>query len=187
MHGSTQLLVWWLPSQSSTQDALSPFRRIDQYPLQPTLKCLICNCSGCLFIEHLEDRVYTGLDGPLAQEVDAEGMNGADAGKLQFFQCLVQATTLQRRRPRPCLLDLKAEAKLHFASCLFRERDGYGVGQCSFPAPDQPDDSTNQDRGLSSPCRSLNEKRHSVFRQDPSSHIGVCEISHFHALNPWSD
>lgn len=80
---------------------------------------------------------------------------------------------------RALSLPPKAEAKLHFASCLFRERDGYGAGQCSFPAPDQPDDSTNQDRRLSSPCRCLNEKRHSVFRQDPSSHIRVCEISHF--------
>src|SRR5436190_11687253 len=114
-------------------------------------------------------------------------MDCADAGKLQFFQRLVQATTLQRGRPRSSFLDLKTKAKLHFASCLFRERDSHGAGQCSFPAPDQPDDSTNQDRGLSSPCCCLDEKRHSVFRQDPSSRIRVCEISHFHALTPWSD
>ena len=133
---------------------------------------------GLFFRSNLEERVDPCLDRPLMKKVAAEGVDRADARKLQFLERAVQPIAFLARRFRPRLLDLAAEAQLHLAGRLFGEGDRDDPVERAGASADQPDDPTDQRGCLAGSRRRLDEEARAELGQDPAACLSVGEIGH---------
>ena len=82
--------------------------------------------SDCRFGQHREQRIDARLDRPLAQQVGAEAVDGADVRFLERLQRLVQACRAARRSGAPAralAFERFAQPQLQLAGRLLGERD----------------------------------------------------------------
>src|SRR5262249_26608717 len=121
LHRRSQELLRRIEARSPPQDAARALRRVREDTLQPALERLISQRRRLIVIEHLEDRIDSGLDGSLAEKVAAKGVDRADAGKFEFFQRPIEPRALLRRGVHSRPLDLEAQPQLHLAGRFFRE------------------------------------------------------------------
>ena len=158
LHCGAQLLLRRIETRSPPQDAPRTLRRVRENALQPPLERLVGQHRRLFVVEHCEHRIDAGLDGPLAEEIAAEGVDCADAGKLQFLERAVEPGALFRRRVRSRPLDLEAQPQLHLAGRFLRVGDRDGARERATAVSDQPDNAADQRRRLAGPGSRFNEE-----------------------------
>jgi hypothetical protein len=81
---ATQHLAWSLAFRSAPQDAPHSLGRVGERRLEPALEGPIGKALTFVFCHDFEQRIDPRFHWPLPQEVAAESVNGAHAGKLEF-------------------------------------------------------------------------------------------------------
>ena len=101
--------------------------RIRQLLLEPSAERIVEQPRRRRLGEHFEQRIDARLDRPLAQQVGAEAVNGADVRFFQRLSAPHRAGDAVRRRScdrRAFAIEPLAQSQLQFAGGLLRERDG---------------------------------------------------------------
>ncbi len=106
----------------------------------------------------VEDRVDARLHRPLAQQVGAERMDGADGRHFESSQRRGEALALLGRAFRARRLQLAAQAQLHLARRQVGEGDGQDAVEPGAPRAHQLDDARHQLGGLARPGRRLDDE-----------------------------
>ena len=181
LHRSSQQLLRRIKARSPPQDAPRTLRRVREDALQPALERLVSQRRRLLVVEHREDRIDSGLDGPLAEKIAAEGVDRTDAGKFQFFERAIQPRASFGRGIRARPLDLEAQPQLHLAGRFLCEGDRDGARHRATAASDQADDAADQRRRLAGPGSRFNEEGRAEFGRDPRSRVRVSEVGHGNA------
>jgi hypothetical protein len=119
-HRPAQLLARCLrarPARAPAQHATHPLRRVGQRPLPPGIEGRLEQTLLLVLGRHLEQGVHTGLHGPGAQQIRAEGVDRADVRLLQLLERRLEPHAPRGLDPglRAGALDLRAEPELHLA------------------------------------------------------------------------
>jgi hypothetical protein len=144
----------------AAQEPADPLGWIVEGLLEPVVEHLLEQGGRLLLGHDHEARVDDRLDRPLAQDVGAEPVDGADAGQLQLSERAIEPGLLLGRGVRRAALaiDLGAQAQLHLAGRLVGEGDRDDAFQLRPPGPDERQDAPDQRRGLAGPGRGLDHE-----------------------------
>ena len=124
-----------LVPSAAVQHAPDALGRILQHRFEPGVKGSVEQHASILLGRHLEQWVDARLDGPLANQVGAEGVNSAQPGGLHVAQRGVQTPPdlVAGDGFGPGPLDLRPQAELQFACGLFGEGQGHHPIERAFP------------------------------------------------------
>jgi hypothetical protein len=107
------------------------------------------------------------------EEISAKGVDRADTCELQLLERSVEPTAFLSRRFRPCVFDVAAQMKLHFAGGLFGEGDRDDAIERSCASADQADYSPNKGGGFSGPSCRFDKKGRAKLLSDSTSRFGI--------------
>ena len=139
----------------------TPSRRVGQLLLQPAVERLVEEPRRRRFGEHREQRIDARLDRPLAQQLGAEAVDGAD---VRFLESLERSSSRVRRvgigagiRARP--LEPLAQPQLQLAGRLLGERDRDDLADVRAPLGQDREDPVDELGRLAGAGRRFDDQR----------------------------
>ncbi len=171
------------PSSESSSNRHRTGRRSDRRT--PSRGWASCSCShdentssnrpiGLRVGQDRERRIDARLDRPLAQEIGAEGVDGADVRFFEVMHGVVEerARGGVRRRLRARSLELFAQAQLQLAGGLFAERDRDDLADRGALVLDQRDDAADELGRLAGAGGGFDDERLVELRRDQLAILG---------------
>ena len=129
--------------------------------MQPRRKRFFEQPIGLRVGQHRKRRIDARFDRPLAQQLGAEAVDGADLRLFEVMHGGVEQAAGVRvgRGLLPRALELFAQAQLQLAGGLFAERDGHDLADRGALVRDQRDDAADQLGGLAGAGRGFDNQR----------------------------
>ena len=142
--------------------------------VQPCGKGFVENPVGLRFGEHDECGIDARLNGPLAQQLGAEPVNGADVRLFEVVHRLVQTRQLGRVSGvgRARSFQLFAQSELQLTRGLLAEGDGDDLSNSRPLVFDQRNDAADQLGGLARTGRRLDDHRLVEFGGNEAAVLG---------------
>ena len=162
----------------AAQQPAHAHRRVRDGALEPGVESLVEEALLLLAGGHLEDRIHLRLHRPLAQQVGAEGMDGADRRCFQPLQGRGEPVALFRACSRPRHFQIRPKPELHLAGGEIGEGDRENAIERGAPAAHQGDDARHQLGGLAGARRGLDDEGGVEIAPDPLPGSGVGELRH---------
>jgi hypothetical protein len=114
---------------------------------EPRAKRFLIQAMAFLIAQFFKRRIDASFDGPLPQDLRAEGMNGANGG---FFQALERV--FERGLPEALLIEFFAQAQFQLSGCFMRERHRGDFIDGGFLFAENRDNAPHQFGGLAGAC-----------------------------------
>ncbi len=148
-----------IPTRGPSQGPPHALARIAQLLLQPGLERQVVETRRLVLREDLKLRVDTRLDRPLAQQVGAEPVDGADTRLFQVPQGLLEPVASVAGLALSRGFELFAQAQFQLAGRLLGERHGDDLvdGGAGVPGREHVDDARDQLGGLARAGRRLDD------------------------------
>ena len=169
LHRPVLVILVGSPARRAPERPPEPFSRVRQLLVQPADKRLVEDLIGLRFGEDGKRRVDARFDRPLAQELGAEPVDGADVRILEVVHRVAETSCLpcacrtgrvavgrQRRAP---LFELLANAQLQLAGGFFAEGDRHDLANLGAAGLDQADDARHELGGLAGASGGLDDER----------------------------
>src|SRR5581483_3170154 len=160
-----------VPCAAPGQDAADAGMRVRELALEPAVE----ERARLVLGRDLEERIDAGLDGPLVQEVGAEGVDRPDARELELRERPVEIRPLvgARRGAVAGALDRRSQAELHLARRLLGEGEGDDPLQLRRARPDESEDPRDERGRLAGSRGGLDEERPVELVADAAARLGV--------------
>ena len=159
----------------SSEDPPHAFRGIRERALEPGVEGTVQELALLVLRCDLEERVHSGLDRALAQQVGTEAVDRPDVSDLELAECTVQEPSFRRRDALalPGSLDLRPQAELHLPGSLLGKGDRHDSLERRSAALEQGDDAGDELGRLPGSGRCFDEERGVEVLSDPTARVGV--------------
>jgi hypothetical protein len=159
----------------AAERAADTLRRIGKLLLQPAIECVAEHPLGSGFRQDIEERIDACFHRPLAEEIGAESVDGADVRLLQARERSVQPDAHGRSRGslRANMVEVLAQPQLQLPRGLLSERHRHDLADRRTAFCEHPDDAPDERGGLARARGGFNDERLVECRLDQRARVGV--------------